>query len=150
MDSLRQLHATQISESASLSTQSQSVININLRLQSSATKAQAKMIDLELLKVEAAQASEHLSIVRVRPVDLRPSTVDSLLTRWIRCFLHRTTFRRSTLNSTQTLLDACFTSTGWRSNPPSSTRWSARRTVSRRLFTPQLQRLSSALARCVK
>lgn len=81
MDSLRQLHATQITESASLSTQSQSVININLRLQSSATKAQAKMIDLELLKVEAAQAWEHLSIVRVRPVNLHSSTVDLLLTR---------------------------------------------------------------------
>lgn len=66
MDSLRQLHETQASETAALSTQSQTVINMNLRLQSSAIKAQAQAIDLELQKVDAAEAHEHLAIVRVR------------------------------------------------------------------------------------
>jgi dynactin 1 len=66
MDSLRQLHESQITETAALSIQSQTVINMNLRLQSSATKAQAKAIDMELQKLDATQALEHLAIVRVR------------------------------------------------------------------------------------
>ena len=42
------------------------MLNLNLKLQSSATKAQAKTIDLELRKLEATQAMEHLAIVQVR------------------------------------------------------------------------------------
>lgn len=52
-----------------MSTQSQTMLNLNLKLQSSATKAQAKTIDLELKKLEATQAMEHLAIVQVRSRD---------------------------------------------------------------------------------
>lgn len=57
MESLREQHVTHLSETHNLSNQSQAVMNLNLKLQSSATKAQAKTIDLELKKLEAQQAS---------------------------------------------------------------------------------------------
>jgi dynactin 1 len=66
MDSLREQHVNQLSETHTLSSQSQAVLNLNLKLQSSATKAQSKTIDLELRKLEASQATDHLGIVQVR------------------------------------------------------------------------------------
>ncbi len=42
----------------------QAMLNLNLKLQSSALKSQAKTIDLELGRLQAAQASSHLEMVR--------------------------------------------------------------------------------------
>jgi len=42
------------------------MLNLNLKLQSTVLKSQVKAIDLELRKLEAQQAAEHLSIVKVR------------------------------------------------------------------------------------
>jgi dynactin 1 len=42
------------------------MLNLNLKLQSSVLKSQVKAIDLELRKLEAQQAAEHISIVKVR------------------------------------------------------------------------------------
>lgn len=56
---------TQNSESKNLSSQSQEMLSLNIQLQSTVLKAQAKQIDLELRKLDATQASEHLEIVQV-------------------------------------------------------------------------------------
>lgn len=41
------------------------MLNLNLKLQSSVLKSQVKAIDLELRKLEAQQAAEHIAIVEV-------------------------------------------------------------------------------------
>ncbi|SGY89595.1 BQ5605_C039g11758 [Microbotryum silenes-dioicae] len=64
LEQLRHHQASQQSESASLTSQSQAMLNLNLKLQSSMLKGQVKTIDLELRKLDAQQASEHLAIVR--------------------------------------------------------------------------------------
>ncbi|GAA5942628.1 uncharacterized protein JCM15063_000844 [Sporobolomyces koalae] len=64
LEELRRQQSTQASESQSLSSQSQAMLNLNMRLQSSVLKSQVKAIDLELRKLEAKQASEHLAIVK--------------------------------------------------------------------------------------
>ncbi|CAG8532048.1 11587_t:CDS:10 [Diversispora eburnea] len=55
---------TQSSESKNLSSQSQEMLSLNIQLQSTVLKAQAKQIDLELRRLDATQASEHLDIVQ--------------------------------------------------------------------------------------
>ncbi|GAA6010163.1 hypothetical protein JCM10207_005646 [Rhodosporidiobolus poonsookiae] len=64
LEQLREHQATQATESQSLTSQSQAMLNLNLKLQSSALKSQVKAIDLELRKLEARQAAEHLAIVK--------------------------------------------------------------------------------------
>ena len=68
----RQLGAA---EADALAARSRAVLGLNLQLQLSAAKAQAKTIDLELRRLDAAQAAEHLAIVQVS----RPSFSLSLL-----------------------------------------------------------------------
>lgn len=41
------------------------MLNLNLKLQSTVLKSQVKTIDLELRRLDAQQASEHLAIVKV-------------------------------------------------------------------------------------
>ncbi|KAF2173104.1 hypothetical protein M409DRAFT_62723 [Zasmidium cellare ATCC 36951] len=53
------------SEAAQLSSKSRVMMDLNHKLQSSAAKTQVKTIDLELRKLEAQQASEHLAIVQL-------------------------------------------------------------------------------------
>ncbi|GAA5890444.1 hypothetical protein JCM6882_002923 [Rhodosporidiobolus microsporus] len=64
LEQLREHQATQANESQSLTSQSQAMLNLNLKLQSSVWKSQVKAIDLELGKLEAKQAAEHLSVVK--------------------------------------------------------------------------------------
>ncbi|GAA5970337.1 hypothetical protein JCM11641_001670 [Rhodosporidiobolus odoratus] len=64
LEQLREHQATQASESQSLTSQSQAMLNLNMKLQSSVLKSQVKAIDLELRKLEAQQAAEHLWIVK--------------------------------------------------------------------------------------
>ncbi|CEQ40814.1 SPOSA6832_02476 [Sporobolomyces salmonicolor] len=64
LEDLRHHQATQATESQSLSSQSQAMLNLNLKLQSSVLKSQVKAIDLELRKLEAQQAAEHLAMVK--------------------------------------------------------------------------------------
>lgn len=66
LEQLREHQATQDTESQSLTSQSQAMLSLNLKLQSTVLKSQVKAIDLELRKLEAQQAAEHLSIVKVR------------------------------------------------------------------------------------
>lgn len=52
-------------EAEELTARSRSMMDINLKLQLSASKAQNKTIDLELRRMEAEEAMEHLQIVQV-------------------------------------------------------------------------------------
>ncbi|GAA5828534.1 hypothetical protein JCM11251_000839 [Rhodosporidiobolus azoricus] len=64
LEQLREHQATQANESQSLTSQSQAMLNLNLKLQNSVLKSQVKAIDLELGKLEAKQAAEHLAVVK--------------------------------------------------------------------------------------
>lgn len=64
---MREQQHTAESDAQNLTSQTQSMLNLNLKLQSTVNKGQIKTIDLELRKLEAAQASERLAIIRVRP-----------------------------------------------------------------------------------
>ncbi|GAA5853786.1 hypothetical protein JCM5353_001035, partial [Sporobolomyces roseus] len=64
LEDLRQQQFTQATESQSLSSQSQAMLNLNMKLKTSVLKSQVKAIDLELRKLEARQASEHLAMVK--------------------------------------------------------------------------------------
>ncbi|GJN94727.1 hypothetical protein Rhopal_007818-T1 [Rhodotorula paludigena] len=97
LEQLREHQATQATESQSLTSQSQAMLNLNLKLQSSVLKSQVKAIDLELRKLEAKQAAEHLAIVKPY---LLPSffesdadAVEALL------FFERVTYKVELLNS---------------------------------------------------
>ena len=52
-------------ESITAASQNAAMMSLNLKLQSSATKNQARNIDLELRRIEAKEAKELLSIVQV-------------------------------------------------------------------------------------
>ena len=52
-------------ESLTAASQNAAVMSLNLKLQSTATKNQARNIDLELRRIEAKEARELLSIVQV-------------------------------------------------------------------------------------
>ncbi|MCJ1472024.1 hypothetical protein MMC13_000669 [Lambiella insularis] len=52
-------------EANDLSNRSKAMLDLNMRLQTSATKAQVKTIDLELRRLDAREAAEHLAIVRL-------------------------------------------------------------------------------------
>lgn len=62
---MRAQQASQQSESQSLTSQSQAMLNLNMKLQSTVLKSQVKTIELELRRLDAQQASEHLAIVKV-------------------------------------------------------------------------------------
>ncbi|CAO3617130.1 unnamed protein product [Cunninghamella blakesleeana] len=64
LEDLRQKQKTEASEKHSLSSQSQAMMSLNLQLQSTVMKAQAKSIDLELRKLDAAQANDRLTYVQ--------------------------------------------------------------------------------------
>lgn len=49
-----------------MKSQSQAMLNLNLKLHSSVLKGQVKTIELDLRKLDANQAIERLSIIRVR------------------------------------------------------------------------------------
>ena len=54
-----------VTEAKDLEGKSRAMLDLNLKLQNSAAKTQVKTIDLELRKLDAQEASEHLSIVQL-------------------------------------------------------------------------------------
>lgn len=79
---LRDMQASkQISdtEAADLSTKSRAMLDLNLKLQTSAAKTQVKTIDLELRRLDAQEASEHLGIVQLFLPDAFQAERDSVL-----------------------------------------------------------------------
>ncbi|EME49940.1 hypothetical protein DOTSEDRAFT_77089 [Dothistroma septosporum NZE10] len=67
------------SEAAQLSSKSRAMMDLNRKLQSSAAKTQGKTIDLELRKLDAEQASEHLAIIQLFLPDSFEAERDSVL-----------------------------------------------------------------------
>lgn len=67
------------SEAASLSDKSRAMMDLNHKLQSSAAKTQVKAIDLELRKLDAQQAAEHLAIVQLFLPEAYQTERDSVL-----------------------------------------------------------------------
>jgi dynactin 1 len=63
LDHLREQQQAQLSEKASLSSQSQAMLNLNMKLQSTVVRNQGKAVDFELRKLEAAQALQQLQII---------------------------------------------------------------------------------------
>lgn len=64
LEQLRHREESQLSESRNLSSQSQAMMSLNLQLRSTVMKSQAKAIDLDLRKLDAAQATERLNYVQ--------------------------------------------------------------------------------------
>ncbi|KAH7340157.1 dynein associated protein-domain-containing protein [Rhizoctonia solani] len=64
METLREENQIHQSESSAQATQSAAILSLNMRLQSTAAKNQAKNIEFELRKLDAAQAKEWLAIVQ--------------------------------------------------------------------------------------
>lgn len=67
------------SEAAQLTSNSKAMMDLNRKLQSSAAKTQVKTIDLELRKLDAQQASEHLAIVQLFLPETFQADRDSIL-----------------------------------------------------------------------
>lgn len=65
LDILRTETRTAQDESASAASQTAAMLSLNLKLQSSASKNQARNIDLEIKRIEAREARELLSIIQV-------------------------------------------------------------------------------------
>lgn len=65
LTTLREQQHTAESDAQNLTSQTQTMLNLNLKLQSTVNKGQVKTIELDLRKMEAAQAVERLNITRV-------------------------------------------------------------------------------------
>ncbi len=65
LDALRLQTQTAQSESATAASQTAAMMSLNLKLQSSASKNQARNIELELKQLEARESRELLGIVQV-------------------------------------------------------------------------------------
>ncbi|CEP07590.1 hypothetical protein, partial, partial [Parasitella parasitica] len=64
LEEFKSKEQTEQSEKKTLSSQSQAMMSLNLQLQTTVMKAQAKAIDIELRKLEAAQANERLNMIQ--------------------------------------------------------------------------------------
>lgn len=67
------------SEASQLSERSRAMLDLNQKLQSSAAKTQVKTIDLELRKLDAQEATEHLAIVQLFLPETFHAEKDSVL-----------------------------------------------------------------------
>jgi dynactin 1 len=65
LEDMRASHAVTETESEQLNSRSRAMMDLNLKLQVSAAKTQVKTIDLELRRLDAQEASEHLAIVQL-------------------------------------------------------------------------------------
>jgi dynactin 1 len=65
LEDMRASHAVTETESEQLSSRSRAMMDLNMKLQVSAAKTQVKTIDLELRRLDAQEASDHLAIVQL-------------------------------------------------------------------------------------
>lgn len=65
LEDMRASHAVNEAESEQLNSKSRQMMDLNLKLQLSAAKTQVKTIDLELQRMDAQEAQEHLQIVKL-------------------------------------------------------------------------------------
>ncbi|SPQ20508.1 8f8fcf29-924a-4fda-82e2-838abf50329f [Thermothielavioides terrestris] len=76
---MRASQAVTENESEQLNSRSRAMLELNMKLQISAAKAQAKTIDLELRRMEAQEAEQHLEIVTLFLPDSYQTDKDSVL-----------------------------------------------------------------------
>ncbi|KAJ1657605.1 hypothetical protein IWQ61_003019 [Dispira simplex] len=95
LNQLRSREAEQQTEARELTSQSQAMLSLNMQLQSTVMKAQAKTIDLELRKLDAQQAIEHLHFLE----PYLPSSFFQNENNALRCLLlfKRITFKANLL-----------------------------------------------------
>lgn len=79
LEDMRASHAVTETESEQLNTRSRAMMDLNMKLQLSAAKAQVKSIDLELRRLEAQEAEQHLEIVKLFLPESYRSDRDSVL-----------------------------------------------------------------------
>ncbi|SPO05689.1 related to dynactin (150 kDa dynein-associated polypeptide) ro-3 [Cephalotrichum gorgonifer] len=65
LEDIRASHTVTETESEQLNSRSRAMMDLNMKLQTSASKAQVKTIDLELRRLEAQEAEQHLEIVKL-------------------------------------------------------------------------------------
>lgn len=65
LEDMRASHAVTETEAEKLNTSSRAMMDLNMKLQLSAQKTQVKTIELELRRLEAQEASDHLHIVQL-------------------------------------------------------------------------------------
>lgn len=79
LEDMKASHTVTESESEQLSTRSSAIEALNLKLRDSVVKTQVKTIDLELRRLEAQEASDHLKIVQMFLPDVFEAEKDSVL-----------------------------------------------------------------------
>jgi dynactin 1 len=79
LEDMRASQAVTEGESEKLNDRSRAMMDLNMKLQISAAKAQAKTIDLELRRLEAQEAEQHLEIVKLFLPDSYKEDQDSVL-----------------------------------------------------------------------
>ncbi|KAJ3503428.1 hypothetical protein NM208_g16517 [Fusarium decemcellulare] len=79
LDDMRASQAVTEGESEKLNDRSRAMMDLNMKLQISAAKAQVKTIDLELRRLEAQEAEQHLEIVKLFLPDTYKEDQDSVL-----------------------------------------------------------------------
>ena len=79
LEDMRASHAVTENESEQLNSRSRAMMDLNMKLQISAAKAQVKTIDLELRRMEAQEAEQHLEIVKLFLPDTYQADRDSVL-----------------------------------------------------------------------
>lgn len=65
LEDMRASHTVTETESEQLNSRSRAMMDLNMKLQVSAAKTQVKTIDLELRRLDAQEAAEHLAIVQL-------------------------------------------------------------------------------------
>jgi dynactin 1 len=79
LEDMRASHAVTETESEQLNSRSRAMQDLNLKLQVSAAKTQVKTIDLELRRLDAQEASDHLAIVQLFLPEAYNTDRDSVL-----------------------------------------------------------------------
>ncbi|KAK4133079.1 hypothetical protein BT67DRAFT_423812 [Trichocladium antarcticum] len=79
LEDIRASHAVTENESEQLNSRSRAMMDLNMKLQLSAAKTQVKTIDLELQRMEAHEAEQHLGIVKMFLPDTYQADRDSVL-----------------------------------------------------------------------
>ncbi|KAJ4308918.1 hypothetical protein N0V84_011808 [Fusarium piperis] len=95
LDDMRASQAVTEGESEKLNDRSRAMMDLNMKLQISAAKAQVKTIDLELRRLEAQEAEQHLEIVKLFLPDTYKEDQDSVLAL---LRFRRLTFKANLLN----------------------------------------------------
>lgn len=79
LDDMRASQAVTEGESEKLNDRSRAMMDLNMKLQISAAKAQVKTIELEMRRLEAQEAEQHLEIVKLFLPDTYKEEQDSVL-----------------------------------------------------------------------